>query len=62
MFFLSHHNRIRIPDMLVSPIFAELLELRDMGLGGELEQSNWFSVNNTSRLYSLLWDLACLMF
>ena len=54
LFFLDTHKRgrILIKDMLVSPVLAELFEMREEEVGAEESDMNWFSVGTAQRVYS----------
>ncbi|KAI9141995.1 hypothetical protein BKA69DRAFT_356760 [Paraphysoderma sedebokerense] len=53
MFFLDpmRRGKIKIKDILLSPILTEFFELREEMLPMDLARTNWFSPLSTSRIY-----------
>jgi serine/threonine-protein phosphatase 2A regulatory subunit B'' len=48
----KRNGRIYIKDMLTSPILAELYELRqEVKQPDDMQQTNWFSVQNALKVY-----------
>ncbi|KAJ3260103.1 Serine/threonine-protein phosphatase 2A regulatory subunit B'' subunit gamma [Boothiomyces macroporosus] len=52
-FFLdkNRNGRMKIMNIVLSPIFVELMELKDLSLSQELQDNNWFSTSVSMRVY-----------
>ncbi|KAJ3267978.1 hypothetical protein HDV01_003625, partial [Terramyces sp. JEL0728] len=52
-FFLdkNRNGRMKIINIVLSPIFVELMELKDLSLSQELQDNNWFSTSVSMRVY-----------
>ena len=53
-FFLdpTHRGLVKIQDIMASDILAELRDLKESNLDGNLEKGNWFSVSSVTRVHS----------